>query len=152
MESGSRDEMQHLEPWRKKVRRKAFWRLRIFLNQVLKAVPVEKLSCWDVDGYGSWRPCFYQVSRGRKMGGFAAVNAQENRKKNVVSISLCRWLCHGFSTHHFSQSVPQPSSFILPVPPIKRRKPKAYYLGHIPGFSCIASPQESGSCRVCSFN
>lgn len=152
MESGSRDVMQHLEPWRKKDTREAFWRLRIFLNQVLKAVVVDKPSCWDVDSYGTWRCSFCQVSRSRKMGGLATVNAQQNRKKDVVSISLCRWLCHGFSAPHFSQPIPQPSSSLLPVPPVKSRKPKAHYLSHSPGFICSASPQGSGSNRVCSFN
>lgn len=33
---------------------------------------------------------------GRKVGDLAAVNAQENRKKDVVSISLHGWLCHDF--------------------------------------------------------
>lgn len=34
--------------------------------------------------------------RGRMVGDLAAVNAQENRKKDVASISLHGWLCHDF--------------------------------------------------------
>lgn len=39
---------------------------------------------------------------GRKVGDLAAVNAQENRKKDVVSISLHGWLCHDFFAPHSS--------------------------------------------------
>lgn len=57
---------------------------------------------------------------GRKMGDLAAAgNAQENRKKDVVSISLHGYLYHSFSAPLLSHS-PPPSS--QPTLPLRRSK------------------------------
>lgn len=69
---------------------------------------------------------------GRKVGDLAAVNAQENRKKDVVSISLHGWLCHDF----FAPSLSPPLSLSHSSP----------LLLHLP-LSCLSLPGEAENPR-----
>lgn len=81
--------MHYLEPWRKLCGRLFEG---IFLNQVLKAVGVDKHSCCDADARGQLLLLLPLPGRSGldKMGDLAATNAQKNWKGDVVSISLHR--------------------------------------------------------------